>query len=186
MPPNDWDWYYGKTLPVPPKMRDFESAALHEVGHALGLNHTCNFDNVMFPTKLDLEKDFRVLHEDDLEGGEYCTGRSLLSVPPQVGSDFCGFSLTKYNCSTTNVKNLYNSAPFEVYPNPAKDQLKIEMEISLGEYNFEIYNSHGMLISNFEMSTSTEMINIENIESGVYFLKMNSNKQSYSKKFIKL
>ncbi|MBK6331245.1 MAG: matrixin family metalloprotease [Bacteroidetes bacterium] len=75
-------------LQAPNNKIDFESAALHEIGHALGLIHTSNDPNIMYPT-LDNGANKRSLTGDDLEGGQFCQTRSLVTIP-QSG---CGIEL---------------------------------------------------------------------------------------------
>lgn len=58
-------WQFGPTYP---EQLDFESVALHELGHALQLRHVLEPDHVMWPF-LDPGDEKRTLHPDDIAGG---------------------------------------------------------------------------------------------------------------------
>lgn len=43
-------WYYGASVLVPGNQTDFQSAVVHELGHAMGLGHSSEHSAVMYPT----------------------------------------------------------------------------------------------------------------------------------------
>ncbi|MGE0568425.1 MAG: multicopper oxidase domain-containing protein [Bacteroidia bacterium] len=76
-----------------------------------------------------------------------------------------------------------------IYPNPTSDKLKIEFDQNDSEFfNFKITNSLGQIIleknSIFNNTNSTE-IDLSNYFDGIYFIHLNSNKGSLSRKIIK-
>jgi beta-glucanase (GH16 family) len=67
-----------------------------------------------------------------------------------------------------------------VYPNPAKDIINI-----ISEYNFdsvELYNTIGQLVLN--KNQNARQLNVENLNSGVYVLKLNSKGKTATKRVI--
>lgn len=59
-----------------------------------------------------------------------------------------------------------------VYPNPFKDVLQIVSETELN--NIQVYNELGTIISSYNTDESSILINLGNLNSGIYFLRVNS------------
>jgi PKD repeat protein len=82
-----------------------------------------------------------------------------------------------------------SSAPetkIEAYPNPATDKIFIKGVSSLENSSIELFDLSGRAISNIEINTQNEVsIDISALEKGVYFLKVQSENQVYSKQIIK-
>ena len=78
-----------------------------------------------------------------------------------------------------------NTTSFCIYPNPAKDEIHISSEERIEEVR--IYNINGQQTTvNSQQTSSTGMtINISNLNSGVYFIKINTEKGNIVKTFIK-
>ena len=58
---------------------------------------------------------------------------------------------------------------FKVYPNPAKETIKIET--NLLDFELDIVNLQGQLIQQFK---NTKVLNISNLTEGIYFVKIKS------------
>lgn len=70
-------------------------------------------------------------------------------------------------------------AALEIYPNPVKDRLSLNLTKSA---TINIYNHLG----NFVMKTkNTKEIAIDHLESGVYFYQIQTENETYAGKFIK-
>lgn len=69
---------------------------------------------------------------------------------------------------------------FKVYPNPATDYITISSQHNIDAV--EIYNTLGQSIFRKEQDVNT--INVQDIESGIYLLKIYSGKSSVSKKIV--
>ena len=82
-----------------------------------------------------------------------------------------------------SVEELNSSA--HIYPNPAKDEIHISSEERIEEVR--IYNINGQQTTvNSQQTSSTGMIiNISKLNSGVYFIKINTEKGNIVKQFIK-
>lgn len=74
---------------------------------------------------------------------------------------------------------------FSLYPNPVKDQLHIKMPSSLNEADVILYNQLGQEVLNTVINSSTDSINISNFSVGIYVLKISSQQNSKTYKFIK-
>ncbi|MCF6349574.1 MAG: T9SS type A sorting domain-containing protein [Flavobacteriaceae bacterium] len=70
---------------------------------------------------------------------------------------------------------------FSVYPNPSKDFVNITSQIS-GNKNIEIYNLLGKRIIN--TTISSDRLNVSELISGIYMMKITQNGSSSTKKLI--
>ncbi len=102
-----------------------------------------------------------------------------------------GDSLTYFNFDqivtsliTTGVESKENKA-FSVYPNPAKDVLKITYSTEIKNANWNIYNITGKLIKQELATEILKEINIADLPTGIYFLQMKNQDNIYTQKFIK-
>lgn len=74
----------------------------------------------------------------------------------------------------------FSQNDFEIYPNPASQFLTIKTKAE--NYNFNIYNSFGQHVN---ATLSENRIDISNLSSGIYFLKIETETGSATKKFMK-
>ena len=93
--------------------------------------------------------------------------------------------IAKVITAEDNVNDIAENNFLYVYPNPAKDEIHISSEERLEEVR--IYNINGQQTTvNSQQTSSTGMtINISNLNSGVYFIKINTEKGNIVKQFIK-
>lgn len=76
---------------------------------------------------------------------------------------------------------------FEVFPNPASDQISFLLKSNdfSSVMKGEIYNQSGQLVISGDVSTNRQYaFNTSNLNAGVYFLRITTNKKTYSTKFI--
>ncbi|ARV14364.1 glycosyl hydrolase [Polaribacter sp. SA4-12] len=99
-----------------------------------------------------------------------------------------GLSVTKYfsykvgtNC-TLNVNNDVLAATIKLYPNPVKNILKLNSPIKTIT-KVEIYSVIGKKVIEFHQDL--DKMNIEELSSGLYVIKIISNDVSFTTKFIK-
>ncbi len=76
----------------------------------------------------------------------------------------------------------------KVYPNPAKDHIYVECEVdSHDKTDYTIYNSLGKAVQTGQLSgQDKQSINIQNLKTGFYFIKIEHQGTSYSGKFVKI
>jgi hypothetical protein len=67
-----------------------------------------------------------------------------------------------------------------IFPNPSKDFLSIKSNLKINK--IEIYDMTGI---HYVLPSKNNLINIESLEKGIYFLKVNSDSEEQIKKFIK-
>ncbi|MBK9107415.1 MAG: T9SS type A sorting domain-containing protein [Saprospiraceae bacterium] len=112
-------------------------------------------------------------------------------VVAQVNVDTLGNILTisyKPDDKTyTDVSNLKIKGALKVYPNPTSDYLTIEMPNKHYQYShYEIVDLKGKMVK--RILATTDFINLTDIESGIYFLRVYQKKTSnpiYEQSFVK-
>ena len=78
-----------------------------------------------------------------------------------------------------------NLLDLKIYPNPTNEIINIDLG-RLSDVNYKLYSLEGRLILSNEFKNITKFkIDLSNNESGVYFIKLNINGESVSKKIIK-
>lgn len=82
------------------------------------------------------------------------------------------------NTLTLNENKDYN---FDIYPNPAKKNIKINSELN---NSIQIFNSLGMEVKSIKNSLAVQDISVEDLSSGLYFVKVIHNKKSSTKKLL--
>lgn len=70
-----------------------------------------------------------------------------------------------------------------LYPNPSESFVSFKEQFNQQQFNVVIVNSLGQTV--FEDSTSSNTLNINSLEPGLYFLKIILNNKTYTAKFIK-
>ena len=93
------------------------------------------------------------------------------------------------NTATTTVSNSLVNQDFEftkyfnLYPNPAKNSLNIKTKNDLTISSLSIYNTLGQLVQ--VITSPTKTIDISELKTGSYFIKIVSDKRISGTKFIK-
>ncbi len=70
-----------------------------------------------------------------------------------------------------------------VFPNPAKERLMVQIGTNWSGCEAAIYNAQGQVVHNQILQNSTTSISLDNLSTGVYFLRLSSEKQSEVKRF---
>jgi uncharacterized protein (TIGR02145 family) len=99
-----------------------------------------------------------------------------------------GVSIRLLNNTLLNNQS-YNLNSFNIYPNPAKDQITVDLVTNSNIVSgiYKIINAIGQEVQNGVLSSQQNIINLNNIkEQGVYFVKIydNSNTLMETKKII--
>ncbi|KAB1158071.1 T9SS type A sorting domain-containing protein [Flavobacterium luteum] len=95
------------------------------------------------------------------------------------------------NTATTSVLQSLGTNDFEfstffnLYPNPAKQLLNIDVKKQIELSSISIFNTLGQQIVVIPNAQQTKQVDVSNLKTGNYFIKVTSNKGSSSGKFIK-
>ncbi|NVO19575.1 MAG: T9SS type A sorting domain-containing protein [Bacteroidetes bacterium] len=100
--------------------------------------------------------------------------------------DFIVFPAFDNSVSTPEL--LSSSDGINIFPNPVKERLTILQDVGFGkDCNVEILNSTGMLIrhkGNIDLSSGTLILDVNELTSGIYLLKVTGNQHSRSVHFV--
>ena len=94
------------------------------------------------------------------------------------------------NTATTTIQALSRqdfefSNYFKLYPNPVSSILNIDAKDTIQISSINIYNTLGQLVLVVPNAQNTKSVDISNLSSGNYFIRINSDKGTSNTKFIK-
>ena len=113
----------------------------------------------------------------------------------------CFFSFLEYQSGDENlvldstmltgVVDIPNAFPVEVFPNPAHDQLLVQMTLPDHNLNLRLTNELGAIVKeisemNIANGAYSKTIDIGDLPSGMYFLEINSGDERVTKKVMKV
>jgi hypothetical protein len=91
---------------------------------------------------------------------------------------------TNEEVNSNNVSELKNKT-FSISPNPVSEFINVKLENKIEEGIIHIYNSLGKHIKSLKINGNNNQIDIRELEAGIYVLVVKTEKNLYSKKFIK-
>lgn len=98
-----------------------------------------------------------------------------------------GYNNLNINCTPTGIKDLSSKENniISIFPNPAQNELNIEMSFELENTEIRIYNCLGQIVKMFS-KTNDKNISIEtaNLSNGVYFIVIQKDGRQLNQKFI--
>jgi hypothetical protein len=116
---------------------------------------------------------------DSLNFGAQTSNVALARVPNGTG-DFVnqGETFATNNDNAPSGISLVKDSSFIIYPNPAKDQIRILNGTSSGASNFSVYNTIGQELLSGTLNAET-LINTAELSSGIYFFKVGFQTQRF-------
>jgi len=174
------NWEFGPTLPNVTEV-DFESVAVHELGHGHQLGHVIDSNAIMHFSISNGESN-RALSANDIAGAGDVHSRSTTLTP-------CGeASMTNYDNSSCalNTKDNELYANIYIYPNPNSGEFFLKKTSFINLEKAVVYDINGRLISTHDISDGLNIktINLDNVSNGVYFLSVHSDTAAITKKII--
>jgi len=87
-----------------------------------------------------------------------------------------------YNASMTSIAEVTNAPSFSIYPIPASDNININInsDASIVGTNYILYDAVGRVVGSGTLATSTMIISLNGLSSGLYTLVIN---EQYRKSF---
>jgi hypothetical protein len=131
------------------------------------------------------------------EQGMYLKDNQLQSVTPLIGDTTISLfvqnisaELNRYSIVFNNVVTKASSFPLNnsinIYPNPAKETLNIDFSLKNEDLKVSVVDMLGKEIINENLRNQHTSLNIQNLSSGVYFVKViNGNECVGIKKWVK-
>lgn len=91
----------------------------------------------------------------------------------------------KFEILPTRVLQLNDeAADLEMYPNPAKDYVTLQVS-GATEWQYKVYNTNGTVVLASEViNNNTVQVDMNSLPKGIYFIKVEMNKQVFVKKLV--
>lgn len=176
----DWNFGPGATPAILGKY-DFESVALHELGHGHQLGHTVDTNNDVMHWVLQFAEDQRVLNANNITAANDVQSRSTTNSPCSESA------MTNYAgmCNLSVEEDTLEEA-ISIYPNPVADQFFIKNASFINLEKAVIYDLSGRLINTYDISNTsrTKTIDVISMSKGIYFVNIHSEFASITKKLI--
>jgi hypothetical protein len=93
------------------------------------------------------------------------------------------------SCSLVLSNNSFeDDNAIKIYPNPVNEFLTLNVENNAEGFDLELYNELGQVVlkSKISIGTLSKTLNLNSLNSGIYFLKVNNSKGSSSYKIMKV
>jgi N-acetylneuraminic acid mutarotase len=97
--------------------------------------------------------------------------------PPTIFRD-----LWEYDLSADNINESKRNSEINIFPNPTNDIITIESPLNS---NIELISLTGQVLKSFNSNVTKQLINIANLENGVYIIKAKTDKGIAIMKFTK-
>ncbi len=191
------NWQYDTTFAsINPGQLDFLAVALHELGHALQLSHTSNTaTDLMFWTGTTGpfgSRKYLYLGQSPTDGALFSVQSSVTSIPTNTCNILPMVQLNIANCGINGINEISkNVMDFNVYPNPVENN-KLNISYVLtdkADINFKLITVTGQEIQNFKPNNNNlgehkEILKLDNLTSGIYFLISEFNGSSKATKIL--
>lgn len=86
------------------------------------------------------------------------------------------------HCTSLNIQNPKTKIQINIYPNPAKDQILLDVPDQIQLEGIELYSLNGKLVKRF--NELERALNISEINTGLYFLRLRTEKEVITKKVV--
>lgn len=184
-----YTWQYGPALAAN-NQYDFETVAVHELGHAMQVGHIIKPGFIM-NYSISNGENTRTIHSEILEGGNSITSSSF-AAPSCTGPTPDGGAMIPYTpapCAAAGINDTQNNSGVQIFPVPADNSINITLTDLSGESIkvVSIFDQLGkeVLLENFRDSgVASSSINTENLARGIYFAKVTTSANVYTGKII--
>ncbi len=176
----DADWYFGNG-PIQNNQFDFESVALHELGHAHLLDHVIEPGNLMHFRRNGGDSSFTSIERRIAEGGNDVHQRSITN---QICNTNVMTSIEGENCTLDIATQTIPGVT--IFPNPARDNVFIKHAGAASRLDVRLYDVSGRLIMHKDLQgdDTTKLLDVTLFKSGVYMLTVVSNGKKTTQKLI--
>lgn len=118
-----------------------------------------------------------------LDTGNYSVKLKLIS--PTKTDSLIKYRYINIKDTITRIQYLNNQKPI-VYPNPFNDKISIEAKTDFKMIEIYDLNGKSHFIKTLTQENKTEIIDLKNLEKGIYILKLKTEEQNITKKIIKI
>jgi hypothetical protein len=156
--------------------------------YAVEVSYNEDFTPALFNEISILETEF-TLNELESNKKHYWRVKALNNDGESEFSPIWAFTTIQADPGSGVNYTIFNGKEYKLFPNPAEDY--IFLEVNQGTIEFDIisvYDLNANLLSNFDLTNqklSSFKINISNLSTGAYIVKLNKNNETIMLRFIK-
>ncbi|MDP4267064.1 MAG: right-handed parallel beta-helix repeat-containing protein [Bacteroidota bacterium] len=121
-------------------------------------------------------------HESKLKYSVYYNGRWIEDSIRYIYND----TLIKVDFSKININLIQNDNKTLIYPDPACDRINIEQNLVDGESVASLFSFDGKLILSERLTNPKSFIDISNLQSGIFIIRIVNANSVYERKIVKL
>ena len=176
------NWNFTNASPASNQV-DFQSVAVHELGHGQQLGHVIDNDLIMhFSLPGGVAQ--RDLSEEDLRGAADIMSRTTTNTacnqPIMLESD-CFIANSALSTDDFSLEN-----NITLSPNPASSETFLTSTKGTIIDRISIYNVEGKMVfsDNYSIVSTQRNINVNNLSRGLYFVNITSDNSMVTKKLI--
>ncbi|MBI3233837.1 MAG: T9SS type A sorting domain-containing protein, partial [Bacteroidetes bacterium] len=113
----------------------------------------------------------------------------LYTISDSVSNALSPVFVTGASAVTSNNVRTSNDNKIAVYPNPFNSDLNILLNVEKGNYNIALFDMSGKVVTNNVVETSGQstpvVLSLGHVSSGVYFVRVSNNSETYTLKVVK-
>ena len=95
------------------------------------------------------------------------------------------FVSTTFTTQTVGIDNITLANSISLMPNPANDYIELSVNSTVNVKEAMLYNAFGQMIQKVQLTDNHARINLSDLAPGMYFVRVNNDNESATKKFIK-
>lgn len=175
----DRNWNFDTASIEGTELFDFESIALHELGHCRQLDHIIDTENVMH-FAIAKGEELRSLSSENVNGGDWVHNRSTETITCNQ------LPMQDYVCQGLGVEEDLLNQALSVYPNPTNGILHIKNDPSVQLKKIDVYDIRSRLVlsQNISQGRGFSSLNFNGMSKGLYLINIHSDKTLITKKII--
>ncbi len=179
------NWFTGTGIPGGSQF-DFESVALHELGHAHQLAHV--IDPVEDGNNLDDVMHWNITNGESQKAltANNSTGANGIQTRSTTGPSVCSQTVMTDASCPLSIHDISLNEGITIFPNPASTSFTVNNSSGIPIEKAELLDVRGRLISihNFAGGTREDNIDVSNASRGMYFLRIYAANTSITRKLI--
>lgn len=152
----------------------------------------------------EISDDSEILHYDVERSSDGQIFQQLDTIPPEHRKINTRYSFSDlkplngwnyYRIGITDEKNrteysyiakiYYEPVILRIYPNPVQSSLQIFLSGPRSRYNLDIVNTNGRVVKRYH-SLSAGVLRIDNLQKGIYFVRVYNENETVTRSFLKL